>query len=84
MNKSTRDLKVWGGLTWGKRKQMRTIIATTTKKRAMELLDVSAYTFNLYWCETGNEIELETALAKPETIFIAENDYKYKFIEKEA
>lgn len=73
-------LKVFGGLTFVNGKQVRTIIATYTKKRAAELLEVNMYEFSNFWCETGNEIEVKTALEKPETIFkssgIGKKDFK--------
>ena len=67
-----RKMKVWGGLTFKNGNQMRTIVATTTKKKAMELLEMrSSYEFNNYWCEAGNDTELTIALAEPNTVFIA-------------
>jgi len=72
--------KVWGGLEFVHGKQVRTIVATYTKKRAAELLGVSMYYFNNYWTKTGNDIELEVALSEPETVFRASssmgNDFK--------
>ena len=57
-----RKLKVWGGTDGGRG---RVIVAATTKKRAVEVLNkwarVSMYHFNDYWTETGNELELKTA-----------------------
>ena len=61
--------KVWGGLIYGNKGAKRTIIATKTKKKAIELLELPYSYFNDYWCETGNEKELKLALSKPETIF---------------
>ena len=76
-----RELKVWGGLTFLNGKQVRTIVATRTKKRAAELLNLSAFEFREYWTDTGNETELKIALAKPETIFIAEDYHSRVFRE---
>jgi hypothetical protein len=70
-----RQLKVYGGKTYVNRKPLRTIIATTTKKRAMEILGISVGEFNNYWCETGNEHELKTALNCPETVFVSEDKH---------
>ncbi len=76
-----KKLKVWGGLlTPGK--QVRTIVATTTKKRAAELLEISLYEFNGYWCKTGNDVELKVALRKPNTVFIASSSMGKDFKEK--
>ena len=69
--KNMRKMKVWGGLTFKDGSQVRTIVATTTKKKAMELLEVRSHEFNNYWCEAGNHIELTIALAEPNTVFIA-------------
>ena len=67
-------LKVWGGLIFVEGKQIRTIVATRTKKRACEILRMSLYEFNTYWSETGNKKELEIALKFPNTVFIAIDD----------
>lgn len=63
-------LKVWGGWTFVNGKQVRTIVATLTKKKACELLDIPYYYFKDYWCATGNEKELEVALEFPNTVFV--------------
>lgn len=74
-------LKVFGGLTAGQGKiQVRTIIATTSKKRAAELLDVSITELSNYWCVTGNPIENALALENPEVIFQASNSTDKDFI----
>lgn len=67
--------KVFGGLTFKDGKQVRCIIATKTKKRAIELLKITPFEFNNYWCDTGNDIECEVALESPETVFISINHY---------
>ena len=66
-----RKIKVYGGLTFVDGKQVRTIVATTTKKRAMELLDITITELNNYWCETGNSLELNIALNELDTVFVA-------------
>lgn len=76
-----KQLRVWGGLTFKGGKQVRTIVATRTKKRAMELLKASPNTFKDYWSETGNAVEIATALPKPDTIFIASTSMGNDFIE---
>ena len=77
-------LKVWDGLMFIKSKQVKAIIATTTKKEAIKLLNMTLYEFNSYWSETGNDISLKTALLKPNTIFIATGTLKYDFKELKA
>lgn len=70
----SKKLKVFGGTVfYGKsgepRKQVRVIVATFTKKQAVELLNsvndiaygISYNDFNDYFCETGNDIELSVA-----------------------
>lgn len=60
-----KKLKVWGGLMFDENhKQRRTIVAATTKKRAMELTNESLNRFNNYWCLTGNTTELLTATSE--------------------
>lgn len=68
-----KQLKVWGGIGLNKkRKFVRTIVATSTKKKAVELLDISMNEFNTYWTETSNPKELTLALKKPETVIYME------------
>lgn len=64
-----RELKVYGGRFFRGGKNYRAVVATRTKKRAIELLKVSANEFRDYWCETHNAIELEICMANPETIY---------------
>ncbi|MDD4242822.1 MAG: hypothetical protein PHG08_00785 [Bacilli bacterium] len=68
-----RELKVWGGTIFVYGKQVRAIVATRTKKRAMYLLGITGSKYFNNWIDTGNEIELQVALEKPETIFISYN-----------
>lgn len=76
-----RKLKVWGGMTFHKNKQVRAIIATRTKKEAIAKLNMSASHFNNYWCETGNDLELTTAIAKEGVVFVASRCMGNDFIE---
>ena len=65
-------LKVYGG--WGLNKQgvqVRTIVASTSQKKAAELAGITMSHFRGFWCETANEHELAVALSKPETVFQA-------------
>ena len=63
-------LKVYG-IGWMGRH--RRIVATTSKKKAAELIGTSLYHFNEYGCETGNEEEIKLAMSKPETVFERED-----------
>lgn len=64
-------LKVFGGLVFGdQHKQCRAIIATTSQAKAADSVGVSLSHFRGYWSETGNEVELSTALAKPGQVFM--------------
>lgn len=65
--------KVWGGLTFKGRNQVRTLVATKTKKRAVELLKLPYYYFADYWSETYNEKEIKLAMVKTETIIYVDN-----------
>lgn len=61
-----KKLRVWGGSACG---MYRHIVATRTKKRAIELFGISYSLFRDYYCETGNEQEIKTATSKPNTVF---------------
>ena len=76
-----KQFKVWGGLTFLRGNQVRTIIATKTKKQASEILGISMYELNTYWCETGNKIELKVALGKPFVVFMASGSMEKDFNE---
>ncbi|MBL4596915.1 MAG: hypothetical protein JKX99_10105 [Robiginitomaculum sp.] len=77
-----RELKVWGGLGYTKQgKQIRTIVATRTKKRACELLGISIGHLNNYWSPTGNKIELAIATKRPEVVFSASSSMLKDFKE---
>ena len=66
-----RELKVWGGvMSTQSGRQKRCIVATRTKKRAMELLGCSITDFNNFFCETHNKRALEIALADPEQVYV--------------
>jgi len=61
-----REYKVYGLLVFDKGKQVRAILKTTTKKKAIEILNdrgfrVTDNEFRNYACETGNETELRLA-----------------------
>ena len=66
-----RELKVFGGMMIVRGKQLRTIVATTSQKKASELTGESLSYIRSHWAVTGNEIECETALACSENVFRA-------------
>jgi hypothetical protein len=53
-------------------RQCRAVVAAPSKKRAAELLNHSMYTFNNYASETGNPMDIELAMASPETVIVRE------------
>lgn len=63
-------LKVYGIGWMGK---CRRIVATTSKKKAAELIGTTFYHFNEYGSETGNEEEVKLAMSKPGTVFERED-----------
>ncbi len=67
-------MKVWGTTMYFNKdgRQCRAVVATKTKKRAVELLDLTLYTFNNYSCVTGNEKEIAAAMKQPETVVVME------------
>lgn len=84
-------LKVLGGRIYLKGNTYRAIIATYTKKKAVDIIKSKTYNifsyneFKNYWCETKNKIELELGLNNPEILFYEEKDYskQYKEYKKE-
>jgi hypothetical protein len=66
-----KKLKVFGGCTFVDGRQVRTIIATTSKKKVSEVTGIQYTRVLDYWSQTFNKVELEIALAKPETVFVA-------------
>lgn len=66
-------LKVFGGMSYDDGKQVRTIVATTSKKKVSELTGVSYGEVRSNWCETNNDLELATALPYPNLVFKASN-----------
>lgn len=80
----TKRYTVWGGLTWSNAHgQVRTIVATKTKKRAIELLGITKSAFDHGFGMTGNRIELELALGEVEVVFASSSllgkDFTRKF-----
>jgi hypothetical protein len=77
-----RKLKVFGGLTKANGRQVRTIVATISKKKAAELIGESIHEINVWWEETGNKTEVAVATSKPDTVFVATSDMGCDFIER--
>jgi hypothetical protein len=66
----SKKLKVFGANVFFHRgKQLRTIVAAYSQKEAAEKAGVSLYDIRTWWCETGNPLELETALPNPGILF---------------
>jgi len=80
-----KTLKVWGGNIIHNQKQIRTIVSTYTKKRAIEIMsdyNISAYEFRVYWGDpTGNLTEIEVASLKPETVFVCVRQFPSRYVE---
>lgn len=78
-----RKLKVYGGLinrseigifNGNHHPQVRAIVASTTKKGALEIIQKysrceTMHSFSNYWCKTGNAEELRIATANPGRLF---------------
>lgn len=69
-----KKIKVFGGDIYHDGKQRRAIVATTSQKKLAEVTQLSLYEIKNWWCETGNEKELKTALAEPNIIFVADKN----------
>lgn len=71
-----RKLKVWAVATFlpGVYGQVRAIVAATSREKAAEALHTSDHFLSGYASETGNKLELETALGEPGTVFWTPND----------
>ena len=84
-----REYKVYGLMVEVFGRQVRAIVATTTKSHAIKLLKVSSHRFNGWSAETGNEVELRIALGKVDTVFytspncIAPADKNYREFDEE-
>lgn len=74
-------LKVFGGLTIKNGKQVRTIVATTSQQKAADLVGISLGHLRDYWSVTGNPVELELALSKPNAVFISDSTFGKDFVE---
>ena len=74
-------LKVYGGLMhMGARGQLRTIVATTSRTKAAEVLGLRLSALAGYWCVTGNTTEIEVALSQPGQVFQASSSMGKDFL----
>jgi hypothetical protein len=69
--KKHKKLKVFGGILYLQGGEHRAIIATSSQKKAAEIVGVSLWSFRKYWTETGNKKELEAALSEPEVVLVS-------------
>ena len=80
-------LKVFGGLVMmPQRGQLRTIVATTSRAKAVAALakvgiHTNVGTIAAYWSETGNAHELNIALPHPGAVFQARNRQERDYVE---
>lgn len=66
----SKQLKVYGGNLFTPLGQRRAIVAATSKAEVSRLIGWTVAQMRDYWCETGNERELEQALAQPGVILV--------------
>lgn len=63
-------------------RQCRAVVAAKTKKAAAELFGVSYGEFSNYGCETGDTLEIDTAMANPNQVFARSvDDYSGPYVE---
>jgi len=73
-----KKLKVFNGTSYKRGKAMNVIVATYTKKRACELLDVSMNLLNNFFPITFNKHQIEVATANPEVVMACPDRDRYK------
>lgn len=73
-----KKLKVYGGSCCGNHRE---IVATRTKRKAMELFGISYSHFKDYYSETGNKNEIEIATSKPNIIFRTKDNSSREYFE---
>ena len=76
-----RKLKVFRGLTFEDGEQVETIIATTSKKKVSELVGEHYHYVLSHWSETHNDLQIQIATSKPETVFKSSGMFKKDFKE---
>ena len=64
-----RKLKVYGGMPINpaNHKQERCVVAAYSQKEVAQIRGCSLYEISGWWCITGNQEEIQKALAKPHT-----------------
>ena len=67
-----REMKVYGGRVEYLGENRRAVVATRTKKRAIELIGCSRGEFDGYWTETHNAEEISDALFFPEEVIVTD------------
>jgi hypothetical protein len=80
-----RKLKVYGGNIFVKGAQRRAIVAAFSQAEVARIIGCSLYEIRGWWSQTGNDHELEIALASPRTIFftdINKHEAPYERLEK--
>ena len=63
--------KVYGGMIMVNGKQVRVVIATTSAQKAAHAAKTTVGYVRDYWSVTGNEAEINAAMATPETLIIS-------------
>jgi hypothetical protein len=71
-------MKVYGGDIMKNGIQWRAICYTKSKNSLSKITKQGIYYINNYWCETGNNLEMEIAKSKPNALFITRNDFSAK------
>ena len=64
----SRKLKVYGGATFVRGKQVNAIVAAHSLKEVAAVLNTTLYFVREMWTETGNEKDIRLALRKPLTL----------------
>jgi hypothetical protein len=72
-------MKVFGGLVFRGKQQVRTIVAATSQAKAAEAVGATLSGFRDWWVESGNKDELAVALAKPGQVFQASSSMSKDF-----
>lgn len=75
-----RRLRVYGGTTVRGGKCLRAIIAAHNAQEVADALgNASTYYVRGYWCVTGNNIEIEAAMATPGVLLIEDKEHSNNF-----
>lgn len=68
-------LKVYGGNIFVRGVQRRAIVAASSQKEVARIIGCPLYEIREWWCETGNNRELDVALAEPGVVFHADLNF---------